>query len=280
MAVQTITPEMIIEASTRLPERTPPVLSVDGQQPAAAPQPQTKAPPLAAAGQSGKPLTRPELAYLVGLVVVLLAGFGIASAVDDGTTTWSPGPGISVFAMIFVLTAAIERLLEIFAPFIGTTKIDGGPKSEDDQAAGDDQAADNDARATALAAAAPPTWLGSRATRSQLMRARDASRAGLMNAASDGARTQHLETAAWVDELLIQVRQNASTVWAIGAAIGMALSAGLGVLLLHSLGVTAASRPVDFVITGLVIGGGTKALHELVGNMQASKEAAKDAASS
>ena len=35
-------------------------------------------------------------------------------------------------------------------------------------------------------------------------------------------------------------------------------------------------RWVDLLVTGLAVGGGTKPLHDLVSNLQASKEAKKD----
>jgi hypothetical protein len=68
----------------------------------------------------------------------------------------------------------------------------------------------------------------------------------------------------------------------------MAVSAALGLYLLHAVGLPEGSwrggpfsaqglrRWVDLLVTGLAVGGGTKPLHDLISNLQASKEAKKD----
>jgi hypothetical protein len=200
-----------------------------------------------AAGESGKPLVRPEWEYLVFLAGVLTAGAVLAAVVDSGET-WKAGPDVSAFAMIFVMTTAIERLIEIFSPFVGGTSTTGNPDPD---------------------ATAPE----GRAGKKDLVQARDRA----LVKASQAPAHEQARVVAWYDELIAQIGKNKSTLWALGAALGMVSAASMGILLLHFLEVPSVSREIDFIVTGLVIGGGTKALHELVESIQASKESNKGA---
>ncbi len=82
--------------------------------------------------------------------------------------------------------------------------------------------------------------------------------------------------------------------WALASALGLLLSATLGLYLLHIVGLrgdglapngiwaagilsAAGIRHVlDLLVTGLAIGGGTKPLHDLISNLQAAKVSKKD----
>ena len=66
--------------------------------------------------------------------------------------------------------------------------------------------------------------------------------------------------------------------WALASFLGIVIAAWVGLGLLHTVGVQDAPRWVDVVVTGLAIGGGTKPLHDLIGNLQASKESKSDPA--
>jgi hypothetical protein len=46
---------------------------------------------------------------------------------------------------------------------------------------------------------------------------------------------------------------------------------------LKTVGVSGIQPWVDLLITGLVVGGGTKLLHDLISNLQAAKDDKKDA---
>ena len=50
----------------------------------------------------------------------------------------------------------------------------------------------------------------------------------------------------------------------------MLAAGGLGLLLLHAIGLTKAPIWLDVLVTGLAIGSGTKPLHDLISNMQQS----------
>ena len=244
MAVRALQRPPVIEV-TQAPPVPPPAME-------AAPAPNGHAPTgavPAAAGGSGKPIVMPELRYFVFLVVVLAVGFAGALILDDGTRVWAPGPEVSAFALIFVMTTAIERVIEIFSPFVGGTVADDEKKPEGAELSG-------------------------RVGKQAVVAARDKALAEALGAPTVAAA----KTVAWHDELLAQIRANKSTLWAAGAALGMLAAGTMGILLLHYLKVPSVSREVDILVTGLVIGGGSKALHELVANVRAGKEAKEEAA--
>ncbi|MDA0364389.1 MAG: hypothetical protein O3B31_02615 [Chloroflexi bacterium] len=97
--------------------------------------------------------------------------------------------------------------------------------------------------------------------------------ASAMNAPDDQAVWAQ---AAHAQEQLGQ-RQRARTyvMWAAATVVGMFASASLGVYLVAAV---AADRgpavPVDILVTGLVIGGGTKPLHDLIARIERSKQRA------
>jgi len=63
----------------------------------------------------------------------------------------------------------------------------------------------------------------------------------------------------------------AVVLWAVASVVAMVVSAALGFFLLRSVDSTATSpnRFLDLIITGLVVGAGTKPLHDLVSRVQA-----------
>lgn len=62
---------------------------------------------------------------------------------------------------------------------------------------------------------------------------------------------------------------------ALSFLAGVGLSLGFGLYFLHAVGVGSTSRFADVIVTALLISGGTKTLHELIGRITAAKEAAQ-----
>jgi hypothetical protein len=207
---------------------------------------------LAAAGRSGKPVTRAETPYLALVLGLLLMGVLVGQAlVDDDRKAYVPPDGIGLFAVIFVITQAIERLLEIFAPFFGVTCATKAPPTP----------------------ASDTSTLRGLVTKSQIVRFRDTALAYSLTTADDAERAKTARQAAWAQELLAQTRSNTATLWAVASALGMVAAGLLNVLLLEAIGADVGdARWLDVLVTGLVVGGGTKGLHELIGNIQKSKE--------
>ena len=99
--------------------------------------------------------------------------------------------------------------------------------------------------------------------------------AGAMNAPEDHAAWAH---AAEMKERLEQ-RQRVRTyvMWSAATVIGMLASASIGVYLVAAV---AADRgpavPIDILVTGLVVGGGTKPLHDLIARIERAKQRATE----
>jgi hypothetical protein len=191
---------------------------------------------------AGKPLVRPELVYMLLALGLVVVGWLIGIALDDeNRPPYQPPQGVDVFAVFFIAAFAIERLLEPIAPFFGTTTKTNPPGDTSD--------------------------VPGVATRSKLLKARDAA---LFEAAEGSLPAA--EKAAWAQALLDQVRRNTSTIWALGAFLGMIAAGELGLMLLHAVDLPNVSRNLDILVTGLAIGGGTKSFHDLITNVRKSKE--------
>lgn len=67
--------------------------------------------------------------------------------------------------------------------------------------------------------------------------------------------------------------------WALATTLGMIASSATGIYLLQMV-VTSPQEPraLDILLTGLVVGGGSKPLHDLITRVQSSKDRAKDPA--
>ncbi|HST40735.1 MAG TPA: hypothetical protein VLK58_14565 [Conexibacter sp.] len=65
----------------------------------------------------------------------------------------------------------------------------------------------------------------------------------------------------------------------VAAALSVLLAAGaslaFGLYFLEAVGITEPERWIDVLVTALLLSGGTKALHELIGRVTAAKEVAK-----
>jgi hypothetical protein len=64
--------------------------------------------------------------------------------------------------------------------------------------------------------------------------------------------------------------------WAAGTVLGMAASGGLGIYLLRMVGLSTAPEIVDILLTGLVISGGSKPLHDLISRIEKAKNNESD----
>lgn len=89
------------------------------------------------------------------------------------------------------------------------------------------------------------------------------------------------QTAAQKQDELDQLRGERSLLWwAVATIAGMWVSAALGLYFVGAIvkSSTAGLIPVDILITGLVVGGGSKPLHDLISNVQKSANQKADPA--
>jgi hypothetical protein len=74
-------------------------------------------------------------------------------------------------------------------------------------------------------------------------------------------------------------RDTAIVIWGMATAAGFLLCAALSLTLLQAIRADGSGEPpfwADLLVTGLVIGAGTKPLHDLVSNLEKSKDEKKD----
>jgi hypothetical protein len=181
-------------------------------------------------------------AVVVGCVIMTKA------LTDDGFTARAakaPIEGLTIFAVFFVAATAVERLLEPIAGWLL-------PKQDKEVAAG---AAKKDAgKAVADAVAAPV------ADRDKMI---------------STANTKLQDAAAKSAELADHVWARTIVYWALASIIGMYAAAGLHLYFLKTVGISSGSRWEEILATGLIIGAGTKPLHDLTKLISASKESAE-----
>jgi hypothetical protein len=108
-------------------------------------------------------------------------------------------------------------------------------------------------------------------------RLRNAELATAEQTADPTAAEQALNRAATWQQIIDQVASNKATLWAVASGFGMAISGATGLFLLHAIdkGKWGVPRWLDVIATGLIIGGGTKPLHDLITNLQAAKDSKK-----
>jgi hypothetical protein len=182
----------------------------------------------------------------IAVVLISVAGLAVATFITLLLTNHfpyspkvtAPVGGLTIFAVYFVAAQAIERLLEPVASLLGQ-----GAKDNLVSATVDAQSKVNTAH---VLSAAPGTT---------------ADAVKLANQAAQNA----LNTAANAKGKADQVQANRTVFfWALASAVGVVASAVLKLYLLTTVGVASPGRVLDVIATGLIIGSGTKPLHDLV----------------
>jgi hypothetical protein len=142
----------------------------------------------------------------------------------------------SAFGALFVAALAIERVIEPVSDFLG-----------------------------------PNTKNASKQAKTKVAAAKSAT-------ADKGSKKAEAEQAT--DDLDVARQLTALATWAAATAIAFVLCGGLKILLLSAIVDTTKggqpSRWGDLLVTGLVVGAGTKPLHDLVSNIQKSSAAKTD----
>jgi hypothetical protein len=163
---------------------------------------------------------------------------------QDGPTP-APVDGLTIFAVFFVAASAVERLLEPVASAI-----------LDKKAAQDDAAKAIEAAGSKFVAALATA-----------------------DRSNDMAATRALEEAAAKAATVEDVTYvRTVTFWVLATVVAMAASAFLKLYFLRTVGITSGTRTIEVLATGLIIGAGTKPLHDLVGWLSASAGKRSEAA--
>lgn len=182
----------------------------------------------------------------------------LVAAVCWAATIWVPHPaadidsakpveGLTIFAVFFVAALAIERLLEPLSNALL-------PKAELAKGAHD---AMKDARSKAV----------------EYHRAADHRDDGAVAEADPAEANTAIQTAAAaVEALSVRELQRATAFWAIATCLGMLVAAAMNLYFMNTVGLTVGQRWQEILATGLIVGAGTKPLHDLV-NLISSKSA-------
>jgi hypothetical protein len=178
------------------------------------------------------------VAYAVALWGLLPDCVAAAEGCETGQV-YRVSSDLSMFAGLFVLALAVERLLAPFSPFIGPDTEQKKDKRDEAQAAVENgETVDPKGKDTLKA---------------------------LADAKADVDRSRQI---------------GAILHWGVAVAVAFLLAGLLEILLLTAIAAEDSAKPAawaDLLVTGLVVGAGTKPLHDLVSRIEKSKEAAQDA---
>lgn len=200
--------------------------------------------------QQGEKTTNAYLKLGIGLAAVaavIVADVIITKSISDGNygkgTTPTVVTGLTIFATFFVAATAIERLLEPLSGWLPSTTDQKASASSDVKAAG-----------STVAAAADPT----------------------QPAVTAQTASAELQAAAVsIDRSSFSNFWKSTVLWALATIIAMLAAAGLRLYFLRTVGIAGGPRWEEILATGLIIGAGTKPLHDLVTYLQAASEAKK-----
>jgi hypothetical protein len=205
-----------------------------------APQPSA---PVVVAASSTPGASKPDdsVKYVaVGLFVAgILMGAVIAEVRDP--MPFVPAEGVGMFAVFYVAAQALERLFELLRwLFPKATSLSNTSKA-------DAREETKQSTAAALEALANDPRLGGTDK--------------TVKAAADAKATEEkIES------------QTSLVAWGVNSFLAAVLAGWLGLYLLNAIGVQDVNTWVDIAVTSLVIGGGTKPLHDLIKNLEKGKE--------
>ena len=201
-------------------------------------------------GADSRPAASVVLAAFVGVAAAAFLALRATNHFPYSATPVAPAAGLTIFAVFFVAAQGLERLLE---PLASLLKAD--TREALNAAKADAQAQVDSAQAAAGNGGADPAFVAAAA----------AAQTALDAAATAKAKHQSSQANRTV------------AFWAIASAGGIVSAAILKLYLLTVVGVASPGRVMDVIATGLIIGGGTKPLHDLASLITAQKESSASA---
>lgn len=180
----------------------------------------------------------PGVGYMAVAAIAIVVGGWAGTWVYDNlakAVSFTPPEGVGIFALFYVMAQVIERVQEPLAPYLGRAKEDSNSGQNQLQA-----------------------------------------KAALERAVVDALTDPSLDNAKAVankTRTTDQIRANLTVLlFGTSALLAMLMSGFLKARLLQTVGVKGSVTWLDVVVTGLVVGAGTKPLHDLISNLSASKE--------
>ena len=233
----------------------------------------------------------PTWGWILSAFVILAAGTAGSYFLWKGLkpADFMPSSNYATYAGLFIMALAIERILEPFSGlFVPATKK---KKAESRATAAQAKRAQTAATSGPRAAVVVPVGQAKKAAVAEQAAAVQRSAAARKAAAA-------AQREAAVAQTTHHRYQSARAVlmWATASVLAMLVCAALGIFLLRSVETpspakaSAASsapapakdpnRVLDLLVTGLVVGAGTKPLHDLITQVQTSSGSSKAKASS
>jgi len=200
-----------------------------------------------------------RLALVIGLVVFVVAvGLAFLLSGIDRAITFTPPDGITAFALFFLAATVVERVLEPFSSAL----VRSQPQPATTESG-------SDSTTTAAPAAGRLSFLGK--TKADALDRRTGLLAAAMGEGDDGTKTtQAAAEQATADQAVVN---GTFVIWAFATLLAVMLSWYFALSLPTALGVSwtdpeALDKTVSLVITALVVGAGTKPLHDFFSNIQ------------
>lgn len=210
-----------------------------------------------AVAATNNPGIQPDALYwwvaliLIVIGIILGAVFSRWPWFGDVPAPSNPPQGISPFAGLFVAAQALERLGEFISLIpglgdsIGATNIGNEPKT----------------KSQALAAR-------NKAARDTLQQLKSGNMQAAAQQAAAAADNQHATDV---------IRANRSVFfWGFNSFLASLLVGVMKLDVMAQIGVLGGGALLHVAVTGLAIGGGTKPLHDLIANLQQSKQSKQD----
>jgi hypothetical protein len=183
---------------------------------------------------------RPHLRVVIGSLVLVVAVAGISWLLWKGVepADFAPRSDYTALAGVVLLATAIERFLEPISRYLM-------PADEHEQQA-------------------------------------DEAKAEAVNTAADHSRSQNDKqqavTAAANALSVLRRRKSERAIlfWSVSTSLAMLVGAATGVFCLRVVSTSSSTnRFLDLVLTGLIVGSGTKPTHDLISQLEASKNKTK-----
>lgn len=181
------------------------------------------------------------VAAAVGIALVAWFAYQLSKKVDSAFTAATPASGLNTFTLFYVAAQVIERFLEPFSNYL--------PPTKDATKRRDTTLADyiNDPSGSKADESRPPKTIPNAKA--------------LANAQKELTERRATRTII---------------LWAAATILGMLAAACFRLYFLHAVGITSIGRAPELVATGLIIGSGTKPLHDLISWIQTTKTSAAD----
>jgi hypothetical protein len=195
----------------------------------------------------------PQVRYLLITAAVIVVGVFAGTLIHDHwarAVSFVPPQGIGIFALFYILAQVIERVQEPLVPYLGRAKDPGEEKRE--KQGGKTAKLKNQLQAKAELERAVVAEFN-----------RDERISGQPTLEKDLANKERC-----VD----QIRANLTVlIFGTSALLAMIIIGYMKASLLRTVGESGIPVWVDIAVTGLIVGAGTKPLHDLISNISASK---------